>query len=1149
MMKSLCAFFALLFLSLPLLAQTSTTGQLTGTVTDPSGAVIAKANITVVNLETGVKRATSTSSQGLFNVPLLDPGLYTVTVSAHGFDTISRERINLNVGRAISLTFQLPVGGEEQRVVVSGEAPLIETSNPNTTVTLNSQQIEDMPNPGNDLTYLATVAPGVVMNTINSGGYNGGNLEVNGLPTSANDYAIDGLNATNPWNSMNQSGATGLMLGANAVQEVTVSTQSFSVDQSRLGSAQMSYTTKSGTNQFHGNAYEIWNGSVLNTTNYFIKASPTTAKKPRSNVNEFGFSVGGPIFRDKLFFFTDFEGMRIVLPGIQTVTVPSSYYQNYVLNQLAVGGTDSVLGGALPAQPAEVPLYRSMFALLPDATTGTPLRVAGCPFDSNGAATSSVNANQGNGCALRRIRTFSNPLSETLWTLRLDHAFSKSDSAWVRYQMDHGASSSPNPVNTLFDVHADTPLKSGSAGWTHIFSPNLVNQLNPGVSYIDRVHGYGDEAAAKAAMPIAFSASPFSTIGISNLPYGDRSISYQLADNLIWNVGRHQMKFGVNLLRSRFTSAQSAGFTTPYVSALSLPQFTYGASGLTYAYFPTYVNDHLGAVNVDFYASDVYRITPKLTASYGLRVTWNSNLRSYDNVISRLSVPFENLSHDLSIPLNQAIKGNQGTLFSSTPLFVYQPRIGLAYEIQPKTVVRASGGVFTSPTTGFLPTYADENAPSMASFQTGISYNRGTAAFPGVPDSTIDAAAAMNQAFQAGFARGALSCASPNSSPSDCIPAVTFYDLESSNQFKVPMHFQWNFGIDRQFGATRVLGVKYVGTRSTQNFFIANPNGYQTACSGCWGSYSYQQAPDPRFGQVFSFKTGANSSYHALQTSFEQRLSHGIDARVNYTWSHCMDSNSNGGVTIFQANTGGYPFDGELKKNWASCDYDVRHSVNASYSYLLPFRSNNHLVRGAIGGWKLSGNIFVRGGFPFSVYSRSPYNILNSSARYNIFANRVSGQDLYAKQNLPDVTTPGTIQWLNPNAFQSVVDPTTGSCYPSNTPVNCQNGTFRRNSARLPGFKWTDLSVSKRFPVHDQIAFRFEAQFYNLFNHPNFGAPTSSTGYTGSPQAGIPSSPATLYGFGVIDNTVGPSTGLLGSPTIGGDSSVRMIAFRGTITF
>src|SRR3984893_10851249 len=258
---------------------------------------------------------------------------------------------------------------------------------PNTSTTLDAKTISNLPNPGQDLTYVAQFAQGALMNTAGSsndakaaGGY--GSVEFNGLPATSNGYIVDGFDANDPFLGLNIGLSTNLVIGLHALQEATVNTNSYAVDQGRYGASQIDYFTKSGTNQFHGDVYEIWNGSLFNATDYFLHANDTsdnTAKKPRSTVNEFGVSIGGPIRRDKLFIFGHYEGIRIALPIISQITLPTPAYQQYVLGQLAVGGTDPVTGTSLPAQPAEIPFYQKMFSLLP-ASGGSPVPVVGCPL-------------------------------------------------------------------------------------------------------------------------------------------------------------------------------------------------------------------------------------------------------------------------------------------------------------------------------------------------------------------------------------------------------------------------------------------------------------------------------------------------------------------------------------------------------------------------------------------------------------------------------------------------------------------------------------------------------------------------------------------------------------------------------------------------
>ena len=324
--------------------------------------------------------------------------------------------------------------------------------------------------------------------------------------------------------------------------------------------------------------------------------------------------------------------------------------------------------------------------------------------------------------------------------------------------------------------------------------------------------------------------------------------------------------------------------------------------------------------------------------------------------------------------------------------------------------------------------------------------------------------------------------------------------------------------------------------------YANSPNEFQRWCQGCFASLPFSAAPDPRFGSVLGVNNGATSSYHALQVTGQKRMSHGLMFQMNYTYSHCLDTTSNGGFQAFNVASGVAPLPGLLKRYYGNCDYDIRHSLNGWYLYELPLHPTRAWLNNLMGGWQVSGTVFVRGGFPFSVFSSgTTTNFFDGSS--TIYANSVSGQIPYTTTPIPGVTQPGTLQWLNPNAFQSVIDTTTRTCFPTTNVQNCQNGALGRNTFRAPGFRWTDLDIGKRFNISEKVSFRFDAQLYNLFNHPNFFVPN-----TGFPHAGIPGKAATLTGFGTISQTASPVTGLLGG-NVGGDTSVRMIAFRGRIEF
>ena len=381
---------AVAVLSAEALGQGETTSAIVGQATDATGAVVPGATVTITSHDTGSKRSAKTDEAGRFNFPQLKPGSYAVRIEAQGFEPQEADNVFSGLGQKQTVNFLLRVARSNETVEVNSEAPIINPSNANTSTTLDATALEDLPNPGGDLTYPLQFASGALINTAGSGndfvgGTNGyGNVEFNGLPALSNGYIVDGLETNDPLTNLNSGLSTNLVLGLNSISEVTVNTLSYSVDQGRYGASQVNYVTKSGTNQFHGNLYELWNGSILNAADYFTNATPGN-HKPRSNVNHFGGSLGGPILHDKLFFFFDSEWVRIALPIVTPTTVPTPAFQQYVLQQLPLGGTDSITGSSYAPAPQLVPFYQKMFSLYGN-TSGVPLTVLGCPFNSDGSA-------------------------------------------------------------------------------------------------------------------------------------------------------------------------------------------------------------------------------------------------------------------------------------------------------------------------------------------------------------------------------------------------------------------------------------------------------------------------------------------------------------------------------------------------------------------------------------------------------------------------------------------------------------------------------------------------------------------------------------------------------------------------------------------
>ena len=1132
-------------------AQGETTSAIAGEVMDASDAVVPGAIVAVTNHETGLKRSAYTDNAGRFNFPQLKPGTYSVKVQAEGFEPQQNDNVSSGLGQKQIVNFTLKIARSNEVVVVNSEAPLINPADANTSTTLSAPALEDLPNPGGDLTYPLQFSPGALINTAGSGndfvgGSNGyGNVEFNGLPALSNGYIVDGLETNDPLTNLNSGLSTNLVLGLNSISEVTVNTLSYSVDQGRYGASQINYVTKSGTNQFHGNLYELWNGSLLNAADYFTNATPGN-HKPRSTVNHFGGSLGGPIVHDKLFFFFDSEWVRIALPIVTPTIVPNAAFQQYVLQQLPLGYTDPVTGLSYPAAPQLVPFYQQMFSLYGD-TSGTPTALLGCPITA--------------GCANRQSVSHSSDDHEQVQTARVDYNINSRDSAWFRFQADTGLQAAwTDPINPLFDAISPQPLYSFAAGHAHVFSQNLVNYFNPAFSWYESLFGPNNFQKTLSAFPIVFQgsgANPFTPIGGLDNTWvqGRRASRFFINDNLAWSRGAHELRFGTNTRIFRLNDYDFGEGTVPTVTYANLQQFIYGVANTASKTFPSNANEPFNFLNLDVYAQDTWKVTRKLTWTFGLRDTFNSNPLNPHDQVARLRGSFSSISHDVNQPLNAAIQTHLGNLFSSTPLAILQPRTAIAWQFEPKSVLRTGFGIFSDILPGTVADLIGDNPPYDKTFQGGALGTVGTAGSagcntlfgctaiaPGVPNSAIDATVAANQIFTVEFPQGQPSCASPQAKPTSCLPPVAITAIPDG-KLHAPYFMEWSLGMEHQFGTTASLQAQYVGTRAVNQPYSTQVNGYETVCQSCFAPFPYMRPTDPRFGAVTQFSTGANSHYNGLQLTAMKRLGHGLQGQINYTWSRCMDTVSNGGFLPFSAGGVLSPLPGELARDYGPCDYDIRHNLNGQYVYQLPVKVRNHSLGYALNGWQISGTAFWHSGVPFSVLS-TPYSaggngIVQGSGPE--FASIVAGVPPYEHHPIPGVTQAGTLQWLNPDAFVSTVDPSTGQCYGGDSPQNCQFGNLRRNSLRGPDFLWSDFYLTKWFPLTEHVKLRFEGQFFNVFNHPNFGLPSVV-------QAGIPSEPSSQTGFGALTYTTSPPTGLLGVG-LGGDSTPRMIAFQARLEF
>ena len=750
-----------------------------------------------------------------------------------------------------------------------------------------------------------------------------------------------------------------------------------------------------------------------------------------------------------------------------------------------------------------------MFSLLP-ASGGSPVPIVGCPLGTNG-----------DGCASQRQASLNNTDGENLIVVKIDHTIDANNSVWYRFQQDTGLQAAfTDPINPVFNSYSPQPQRTFVVGYTHVFGSTLVNQFNPGTSWYSSIFEPNHYSQVLETFPIVLASAsdsvPLTTIGGNDntYPQGRKVTQWQINDNLTWTHGKHSLKLGINTRRLDASNYDLGEGTAPMVTFNDLAQFTYGAAYTASQSFPVSMKERVSTGNLEYYAMDTYKPVARATFTYGIRATWNANVTSGKNLFARTAGSFLDAPHRINQPLNQVVLGNVHDLFPATPLFVYQPRVSFAFRLLPALAVHSGFGAFNDIIPMQIADLTAMNAPNDPTFVGGIGGQAGGIGIaPGVAGSAVDAAVNANNSFQSILRSGGPACAGIQPGAPTCPLAVSLNTFPSGT-LKTPYYYQYNFGIERQIGSGGSLRIDFVGTRGLHEPFQVQLNGYQTVCDGCFTPYPYQKPLYQRFGDVNEFRTDANSSYAGLQTAYSQQW-RGLTLHANYTFSHCLDEVSNGGLLAFSTQGLMSPLPGELNRQHASCDYDVRHNISAYGLYQIPFHSNHPLLRDMFGEWSISENAILHSGLPFSVLSQ-PY-IANSNGVFQAngastvqfdapaYANRVPGMPVYRKNSVEGVTVAGTRQWLNPNAFVSVVDPSMGACVGGDSPANCQFGNSGRNILYGPNLGLVNFSLAKTFNIEEKVKLQIRADATDLFNSPNFGQPNTGIGTSG---AGIISSAA-----------------------------------------
>jgi hypothetical protein len=1093
------------------MAQNIVTGGISGTVTDPSGAVVPNASVKLKSNSTGETQTTNSGATGLYNFPLLKPGTYTVSISQTGFRSFN-ETIDVPLGQIATANIKLVVGNTSETVEVSGQAPLLQTEDANISTTYNQAQITALPNPGGDITSYAQTAPGVLMNT----GGNFGNFSAFGLPATSNLFTLNGNDENDPFLNLNNSGSSNLLIGQNEVQEVAVVSNGYTAQYGRQAGVQVDYSTKSGSNAFHGNASFFFNSSGFNANDWFQKqseiANGTPNQQPFAVNHMWAGSVGGPIVKNKLFFYVDQEGLYYALPSVQTTFLPTPAFSGAIQNNI-----NSIYG----AGSAQSNFYQQELALY----AGSPVAGVAVPTGGGcGDIKSLPGFNVSQGCLMSAVASGVNHNKEWLLTERIDYNISNNDKLFGRFKADHGV----QPTSTdlidpkIFSTQSNQPEYEGQINETHIFSPSTVNNFivsglwysaiflpDSGAAAVIATNGYGNITFDDNTL----SALGGSNVGDNNFPQGRNSTMGQVTDDLSITRGAHTFKMGLNFRRDDLTDYDAQAETNGLAIFGSLNDFAngtlIGGNGDSYTQVYTQNGDvRIGFYSLGLYFQDEYRVTPNLKLTLALRGDRNSNPICASDCYSRFETAFSGLTHDVNTPYNQAILAGTHSAFPDIEKVALQPRFGFTWSPlgHTNTVLRGGIGVFSDLYQGVLMDELLENSPLTNIFVVKPTAN--TAGFgaplaPLAPGSIQALANNSNTSFVNAFAGGGTLGSILASNPFFSPPAMT----SIANQINNPKYLEWNFEIQQAIGQKMSLNVDYVGTHGYNTMIqngdlnAANMTGVAGFGAGPYtpfgqlpqGSLTASGIPlaglDPRFAAVRELESVGVSNYDGLVTSFTRKFSHGFQGSVNYTWAHALDdlTSTNPSTPLNGFASLLYQINPNCLRcnNYGNSDTDARHNLTANYVWTLPFKSQNKFLNQAVGGWTVAGTFFAHSGLPYTPetieggldFTNAPFQVTGMVPANSIGSVPVNCQS----------SGPGPIGAPTPCVTAAQFSAPTGG-------VNQPGfGNVVRNTFRGLGYFDTDMNINKSFAVTERVQFELGGSFFNILNHPNFGLPNQLT--------------------------------------------------------
>lgn len=1059
------------------------TATINGTVTDPSGRVVPNAEVQAKDLDRGTIWPVKTNGAGFYSLSHLPIGRYEVRVKSSGFQAAVESPIELQLNQVSAVNFQLSVGSENQTVEVTSAAPLLQTDTTDVGTVIDARTNVSLPLASRNYLQLTLLTPGVVTESPSGfeSGQNAGQVarpEINGNRFAANSYVLDGMD-----NNDAGSNYVAYSPQPDAIQEFRIITQNAPADFGNYMGGVISASIKEGTNAFHGTAFEFFRNDILNANQWMNKLIPGSIQ-PRQKLrwNEFGGAIGGPVLKDKLFFFADYQGERFDFPRTSSaITVFTAKERTGDVSELVAAGKNIVdpLTG-LPFTGNVIPQDRlspAALAILNSKYYPTPINglLQGNAYNTTAVATDS---DQGDG--------------------RIDYTANEKDRYMGRFSYSKMTNPTLNSVALDYNPFNIVTTWNFVTGYTRTISQSLVNDARLGVNYVEvgqnsTTSNFSGDAETLFDIPglttsflpaMSFSGGYVTGFGTKESVTNNYDTSIQYSNVLNWVHGKHNTRFGFQgwrirtngLFNSNNGQAGSFSFNSLYSGS---PESNF-LLGLPTQIGAGTLGSEWGQRNNVFagFIQDDWKVTEKLTFNLGLRYETHTPFVEAHNK----EVNWDPQTGVFELP---GQNGENNALYNSYNSYGnYQPRVGVAYQVMPKTTIRAGYGLSSFMEGTGLGLRLPANPPQPVA----ASANYSTLAYP---TTTLD------QGFTPISVPAGCTIAGLESAAPICYKGAIIYSWDKKVQ---PAHSnQWSLFLEHEFSPSMTAQVGYVGQSTTH---LTNA---ELLTQRVWDSpgvtspspfFANNQAVINQVAYIFGTFAEAHQNYNSLQAQMQGRLNHGLSYLVSYTWSRCM-TNSQGfwggnGASSSQSSGPGpwwqntYNPSGEN----GACYYNVKGDFTGYVIYELPFgrgkqigANMNKVADAAVGGWKLNVIPTFRGGFPLTLSSNSDHSDTNSF------------------QNRPDCIAPPHVlhkqpignglygyRWFDPASYQEPKDGYFGNCSVS--------------SVYGPGEQNIDASLAKTFTVTEHQNIEFRAEFINAFNHPILDAPNNGGINTTNPDGG-----------------------------------------------